>query len=396
MNNFCVLPFNSVSIDATGELRPCCNAHNPQFKIHLQDITVDEIINNNKIVSLRESFLNDTQDPVCSRCWEIEKIGNKSFRHVANENNMFGLQSVIPIKKQNNISYENVQYLDITLGNKCNLACRMCNPFSSSLLSKQMNELKMFNGNQLIDFSRKTKDKIIDLINKSVNLTSLYLLGGEPLVNEFHDEILDVLIKSKRSKKISIHYSTNLQIDIEKYLDLWSNFNVIDLGVSIDGSHNTYEYIRWPGKWSKVFSNLKRTCEFESEANLNITIATTVQNLNADNLYDLILECSEINNINAPFFFIPVTGENLLELTPKYVLEQQIKKLTTLPDPYGRVSDLIHFYQSACLKTDSITFDQANKFFSKQKQFDMYRKQNLFTTNPYFIDLAKQFKVETW
>ena len=111
------------------------------------------------------------------------------------------------------------------------------------------------------------------------------MLGGEPLINEFHDEIVELLIKKDRAKHISIHYSTNLQIDIEKFLELWAKFKFVDLNISIDGSHQYYEYVRWPGKWSKVFNNLKRACEFRKEANFYPVVATTVQNLNAVNIY---------------------------------------------------------------------------------------------------------------
>ena len=232
MNNFCVLPFNSVSIAPNGELRPCCNAYNSSFGINVRDISLHEIINNDKITSLRNSFLKDVQNPSCSRCWQIEDMGNRSFRHVANNDASYGVKSIIPVKKENKISFDDIQYLDITLGNKCNLACRMCNPYSSSLLAKQLIDLKLYSVDHLLDFSRETKDKIIDLISKAVNLNTIYLLGGEPLINEFHDEIVELLIKTDRAKTISIHYSTNLQIDIEKYLNMWAKFKFIDLNIS--------------------------------------------------------------------------------------------------------------------------------------------------------------------
>jgi radical SAM protein with 4Fe4S-binding SPASM domain len=396
MNNFCVLPFNSISISPTGDLRPCCNAYDSGFNINIKDISVEKIINNKQIISLRKSFLADEKDTVCNRCWNIEKIGNRSFRHVANSDKSHGLNSIIPIKKQTNIDFEDIQYLDITLGNKCNLACRMCNPYSSSLLAKQLIDLKEYSGEQLLDFSRSTKDKILDLISKATNLNSIYMLGGEPLINEFHDEIVELLVKNNRAKDINIHYSTNLQIDIEKYLDSWSKFKFVDLNISIDGSHETYEYIRWPGKWEKVFNNLKRACEFRKEANFYPVIATTIQNLNAANLYNLISECSTLNSTYVPFFFIPVTGGNYLELTPLHILQAEITKLKTLPDPYGRVAELIQHYQDACKKNELITESQVNTFFATQKKFDRYRKQNLFSTHPYFNEMAAQFDVETW
>jgi MoaA/NifB/PqqE/SkfB family radical SAM enzyme len=216
------------------------------------------------------------------------------------------------------------------------------------------------------------------------------------LINEFHDEIVELLVKQNRAKDIKIHYSTNIQIDIEKYLPMWQQFKYIDLNISIDGSHKTYEYIRWPGKWDKVFTNLKRACEFRKEANFYPVIATTIQNLNAANLYDLISECSTLNETYVPFFFIPVTGGNFLEMTPLWILEKEIIKLQTLPDPYGRVGELIQHYSAAIKKIDTISTAQVHEFFQTQKRFDQYRKQNLFATHSYFVELAEKFKVETW
>jgi MoaA/NifB/PqqE/SkfB family radical SAM enzyme len=396
MNNFCVLPFDSVSIAATGQLRPCCNAYDSNFDIDVKDIPIEQFINNKKIISLRESFLSDKKDQACDRCWNIEKIGNRSFRHVANDDKSYGLKSIIPIKKQSHIEFEDIQYLDITLGNKCNLACRMCNPFSSSLLAKQLIELKEYRGPDLIDFSRSTKDKILDLINKCVNLNSLYLLGGEPLISEFHDEIVDLLIQTGRAKSINIHYSTNLQIDIEKYLAMWENFRFVDLNISIDGSHQYYEYIRWPGKWQKVFNNLKRACEFRKEANFYPVVATTSQNLNACNIYDLISECTILSETYVPFFFIPVTGGNYLEIMPTELLENEVKKLKTLPDPYKRVEELIQHYKSSIEKSKNLDKNIVTEFFIKQKKFDSLRNQNLFLIHPYMKELADKYDIEVW
>ena len=149
-------------------------------------------------------------------------------------------------------------------------------------------------------------------------------------------------------------------------------------------------------KIGKVFKNLKRACEFRKEANFYPVIATTTQNLNANNLFDLISECSTLNETYVPFFFIPVTGGNFLELTPTHILETEIKKLQTLPDPYGRVKELMQHYQAASNKSKTITTVQVKEFFETQKRFDLYRKQNLFATHPHFVEMAEKFKVETW
>ena len=62
MNNLCVLPFNSISIDATGQFRACCSSGTNGFKLYAKDLTPDEFINNKKIVKLRENFLAGEKD----------------------------------------------------------------------------------------------------------------------------------------------------------------------------------------------------------------------------------------------------------------------------------------------------------------------------------------------
>ena len=258
MNNLCVLPFNSISIDAVGELRACCSSGTNGFKLYAKDLTSEEFINNTKIVELRQNFINGQKSSNCDRCWKMEAIGNSSFRHVANENRSYGIKNNKTIEFKSHIGFENIQYLDITLGNKCNLACRMCSPFSSSLVAKQWNIINKSQSHQeIIEFDRSTKDKILDTINKAVNLTEIYMLGGEPLVSEFHEEIVELLIANGRSKNLNLHYNTNLQIDAERKLEVWEKFRSIDLSISIDGHGDTYEYIRWPGNWSKLYKNIK-------------------------------------------------------------------------------------------------------------------------------------------
>lgn len=397
MNNFCVLPFNSVSISATGQLRQCCNGGHKGFDKNITNLSVYEIINNTSIVNMRKNFLDDIQDSDCDRCWEMESIGNRSFRHTANENKNYGLSSGIPIKKETTIDFDDIHYIDITLGNKCNLGCRMCNHFSSSLIAKHQIALgRKLPNSGLIDFDRNTKDKILELFARSKNLTTIYMLGGEPLINDFHDEIIDLLIQENRADKVTIQYSTNLQIDIEKYIPMWSKFKYIDLNISLDGCDETYEYIRWPGRWEKVFNNLIRACEFRKQANFYPGIATTVQNLNAHNIFELVDRCTTLGETYVPFYFIPVTGQNFLHIIDHEVLENEVKKLLTLPDPYGRITELIRQYKSSILKSKLLQKNEVESFFNQQKEFDLARNQNLFQLMPHFEKLADRFKLKKW
>jgi MoaA/NifB/PqqE/SkfB family radical SAM enzyme len=399
MNNLCVLPFNSLSIDANGQFRACCSSGFNGFNLYAKDLTSEEFINNTKIVELRKSFLNGEKPSNCDRCWKMEAIGNSSFRHIANENYIYGLKNNSVIEFKDRIEFKNIQYLDITLGNKCNLACRMCNPSSSSLVAKQWNIIVKSNNHQeIIDFDRPTKDKILDVINKSVNLTSIYMLGGEPLVSEFHDEIVELLISNGRSKEINLHYNTNLQIDAERKLEVWDKFRSIDLSISIDGHGDTYEYIRWPGNWNKLYKNIKLVIEY-SKKNKDIIpgIATTVQNLNVDNLDQLIDSMNELSNDKLSFYFIPVVQYNELDITPTHILENAYSKLEKYRNTsLYRADELLNMIKDAITKSKNVDPSRVRKFFEMQKNYDILRNQNLFKTKPHFIEYANQFGIKTW
>lgn len=396
-DTMCILPFNSVSISALGEMRVCCNSGKP-LGYNLSTLESDqEIINNKKIIEIRSDFLNDVKNSTCDRCWEMEKFSSHSFRTTANDN--FSLKTNQVVKFSETIGFENIQYLDITLGNKCNLACRMCNPYSSSLVAKQWTALGHQNPNaELLEFDQNTKERILNLIKKSPNLSSIYMLGGEPLISEFHDEIVRYLIDSNRAKDIELHYSTNLQIDVERKLEEWSYFKMIDLSVSIDGVDETYEYIRWPGKWSKLENNLHALKEYaNSRSNIRPNIATTVQNLNVDNLPELIHRINQLSNNTFSFYFIPVTFFNELEITPTHILETAVQDLSKLDNTgIHKLPDLKKLITAAAEKSVTVNKEKVVEFFRWQKLYDGLRNQNMFALKPHFNELADQHGIEKW
>lgn len=400
LNNYCILPFNSVSISATGEIRQCCNAGYHSTDTYIDSLDVNGIINNPFIQEVRDYFAEDKRHPKCDRCWKMEDLGSQSFRHISNRDKdhgiKFGIRRGLP-NLSRDISFEDIEYIDITLGNKCNLACRMCNWSSSSLLAKQLQELGMHNGPIDLELSAESKDKVLELFKKSKNLNSIYMLGGEPLINPFHDEILDLLIESGQSKKIGIHYNTNLQVNkIDDYIDKWKQFKHIHLQASIDGCNEVYDYIRWPGNWQKVYKNLLRVAEESAKLDvITLSISTTIQNINALNIPKLVEICQTIHNKAVPFFFIPVVGKPTLDITPKNILQEAIDILEEMPHrDQIPVQDLLANYKKAV--ESSPKKQDVESFFKEQQMFDNKRKQNLFETVPYFIELAKEFDIERW
>lgn len=404
MKNSCVLPFNSLSITSSGALRACCGSGSGVFDANVN--TSNDILNYEQIVNLRKAFLNDEKPAFCNKCWETEDLGAISDR-VINLVHYKHFQNPQHTIFQENIDFINIQHLDLDLGNKCNLACRMCNPSCSTLIASHYAKfvipaIDVKNAQYLSDvgyaLSNQTKQHVLDILDKSPNLESLAMIGGEPLIIDFHDQLLEKLISLGVANKVKVRISTNLQSDIDRKIELYKHFKTIDLSISVDGSENTYEYIRWPGRWSKIVNNINIVKEHNKTYN-NITYSFTnvVQNLNIDNLHEFILEIEDLSmGQNGPYFHISQRN-NEIEIVAKHILEKTLEYISNYNQyQFFQKDRLINILQNALVKRDNLDPLKVKRFFHLQQEFDNLRGQNLFELKPHFIELAEAYSIPTW
>ena len=133
INSYCVLPYNHLSIDPVGQIRPCCN-YNFHHKAYPKDEWPFKTIQScgNGILDalphqeLRKDVEENKRHTFCNRCWIVEDGGGYSYRN--NWNEWFDTKTPETFQREIRI-----EYLEMTLGNKCNIQCRMCNPWSSSM-----------------------------------------------------------------------------------------------------------------------------------------------------------------------------------------------------------------------------------------------------------------------
>jgi sulfatase maturation enzyme AslB (radical SAM superfamily) len=239
---------------------------------------------------------------------------------------------------------------------------------------------------------------VLEVLEKTVNLEQVSMIGGEPLVIDFHDEMLEKIISLGRAHQVSVRVSTNLQSDIERKLELYSHFKKIDLSISVDGSRETYEYIRWPGKWQKIINNIN-TLKKHNETHNNITYSftTVVQNLNVDNLHDFIVEIEDLAmSENGPYFHI-VQRKNEIEIIPKHELLRAIHKIKYYKKyKFFHRATILNILNDAFKKADNLDPAKVKHFFHLQQEFDALRDQNLFKLKPHFIQLAETHNIPTW
>ena len=90
----------------------------------------------------------------------------------------------------------------------------------------------------------------------AVNAHKLYIVGGEPLIIDEHQESLERIVASGKAGGMRLEYNTNLTNVPDRLVELWENFQEVRLGVSIDGTGAVFNYQRTPAKFDSVYKNM--------------------------------------------------------------------------------------------------------------------------------------------
>jgi MoaA/NifB/PqqE/SkfB family radical SAM enzyme len=319
MNNLCVLPWIHLATTPTGKLRVCCNA---QSSSNYRFDQIEEY-KENYLKSIKNEMLENKKPTVCKRCFNEESFGLKSARLAYNE------KFSVHLKKIKNNEKTEIVYLDLRLGNSCNLRCRMCNGYSSS--AWQEDHQKMWNEQTKLYNWDKNQEFFVQLKNNLQFIEAIYFTGGEPLLNPHHIDILQWLIDNNKTN-IELKYNTNLTVLPDKVLKLWEKFSNLKLHLSVDGIENVYEYIRYPAKWNQFLKNYETIKQLKAEIKIHCTVQITnieflkeLDNWCDREIYWNILEHPDYLNLKHISFdkkqyLIDYYSENQFDKIKKYLL----------------------------------------------------------------------------
>lgn len=340
MDTFCVLPWYSAELPSNS---PCC--------LLPKNVNIDQV---------KFDLLNDIKSDACSTCWKIEATGNQSRRQLENHFLDYKLDQDLSKIKQDCMNNKNTVLLyQLTTSNLCNQACVSCN----STASTKWAELDRKNN---ITPSKPTElaIELLDIDYRHVRRMSL--LGGEPLFDPKTFEILQNLI-DHNNRDCFISLVTNGSINLgPAQLELLKKFTDLNICISIDGIGSVFEYMRWPGKWNNLVTNLNHYLDITP----NISVSYTISSLNALH-YDQTVAWFKQHNLrynhniveyprwlsvqHMPVefkellkhhdFFKPwcsVTGnENSLSMLADNIQQQDIVKKVSIGEYMPEVSDLI-------------------------------------------------------
>jgi MoaA/NifB/PqqE/SkfB family radical SAM enzyme len=264
---FCVLPWISLEASPIGTVRPCCLADDEILddsgeKFSLSTATFDSIQRSESMQKLRQQFLRNEQPQTCRKCWREESAGRTSKRmHTLDRlKHILGQQTWTEDAKP-------LMFLDLKLGNICNLKCRICGSWSSSQFASEeiaflpQDQKKSSYAYQMLRagaWPQENQSFWAEIDCHLQDIRYIEFTGGEPFLIQEHFDMLQGIVDRGIAHQVEIHYNTNGTQFPEKAVHIWRHFKTVEIAISIDDLMDRFEYQRSNARWGEVLTNLTK------------------------------------------------------------------------------------------------------------------------------------------
>jgi MoaA/NifB/PqqE/SkfB family radical SAM enzyme len=297
-DKFCVLPWISLETSPIGTVRPCCLADDEIVddagdKFNLSTASFANIQNSNSMRRLRQEFIDGHQPKTCRKCWREERSGRTSKRmHTIDR-----LKHMLPDQDWT-ADAKPLMFLDLKLGNICNLKCRICGSWSSSTFATEElanlgadEDKKSSYHYQMLrqgSWPRENPTFWNEIEQVVDQIQYIEFTGGEPFMIQEHFDMLQGLVNRGIAGNIEIHYNTNGTQWPEQGEAIWQHFKTVEIAFSIDDVGARFEYQRSNAVWSEVEANIAKFKQLRARnTNIQLQVCATVNVFNVYYLEEL-------------------------------------------------------------------------------------------------------------
>jgi MoaA/NifB/PqqE/SkfB family radical SAM enzyme len=184
-------------------------------------------------------MLDNVRDNGCGICWKKEDRGYSSLRQHSNQIYSDHVEQI-----KNGQRLDQPFYIDLRLGNLCNLKCRMCISEWSSQIADEI----ISNPNE--DWIDTPSQKIIELDDHTWQLLEqwiphvrrVFMTGGEPTIIKRNIEYIEEIISTGHSKNVELIFTTNATNVNSNFIELGRNFKSVSYNISIDAVGDQHNY----------------------------------------------------------------------------------------------------------------------------------------------------------
>jgi MoaA/NifB/PqqE/SkfB family radical SAM enzyme len=401
-DKFCVLPWVSLETSPVGTVRPCCLAEeelvdNAGDKFNLSTASFSTIQNSHSMRQLRQEFIDKKQPQTCRKCFREERSGRTSKRmHTLDR-----LKHMLSHEINWTLDAKPLMFLDLKLGNICNLKCRICGSWSSSTFAAEelanvpVTENKKDNYHYTMlkqgAWPRENPNFWAEIDQVVDHIQYIEFTGGEPFMIQEHFVMLQGLVDRGIAGQIEIHYNTNGTQWPEQAEAIWKHFKAVEIAFSIDDVGARFEYQRTNARWTEVFENITKFKELRNRnPNIQLQVCTTV---NVFNVYYIAEVARWIDTQGFDFVYWNMMHEayyfsiNTLPETAKKAIGARLATADVSESTRNEFARIIDFMNAGA---------SLDGFLLRMKIADLDRKRNqdLSTIEPEFAQLIAYNKAD--
>lgn len=330
----CPLPWTGIAVNPNGSVRNCAMSQQNLGNLKSSPITV--IVDNKQNQQIRQSLRSGFWPDNCRLCQQREEI-DPEFSNRAYQLKLH--QDLDPNIYNNN--QHSLTQLDLRWSNTCNYACVYCGPELSSTWAAEL-------GFRYINQDRENFLALKEYVWANLsNLREVYLAGGEPLLIKENAELLDQLCQHNPNCLIRI--TTNLsRLDTEVYQQI-QKFKNVQWEISVESTGNQFEYIRYPGSWTKFEHNVKQLIQQWPSNQIGLTMNYFLLTANT------IVETGR--------YFIDL-GIDSNRISAHYLTEPKYLDARNMKEKYlNEIQDYLNTYQNT--DTFATSLQNCAKFLTK-------------------------------
>jgi MoaA/NifB/PqqE/SkfB family radical SAM enzyme len=366
----------------TGAVRPCCLALDDIPELTVAD-GLTTAYQSESMQQLRQQFLNAERPKTCQRCWSEEDAGRTSKRQ-------WHLRKFAGQTAQvdwYNIRPNHLWFLDLKLGNICNLKCRICGTWSSSKWSQEEIDYQTIDNPKTTraymqlragEWPRKTNTFWADLETLLPSIKYFEFTGGEPFLIKEHFELLQRAVDLGYASNISIHYNTNGTTWDDNFVNIWRYFKNVEIAFSIDNIDKRFEVERSGAKWNEVCANIAQARSLrDTSRNITLQVCITVNIQNVYYLEDLLqwVDTQGFNMVYVNMLHDPLYM-NIAQMTlaAKQLVIDKLRAGIFHPRYHSDIDSIIRFIENG-------SSSNGQDFCDFMKRTDANRKENFVNSH---------------
>ena len=413
LKTFCPLPWNHISANSGGNGRVCCEGfeilRNEEGQKVLWKNSKDlrSYFNSEDYKEIRLKMLRGERPSHCVHCFNQEDHGVRSVRLQYLDQYKSDIKKMInSTNKDGSIDHPKIKFIDMSLGNKCNLKCRMCSPGSSYIIGKDWDKMGKFydkvGTKNILEDKWYASSNTFQIIRSALpHVQVIFTAGGEPMLIKEHLKILEMIIEEGHAHHILLRYNSNQTVIPKKIVEIWKHFQKVIFNCSLEAHGELNNYIRYPSKWDLLEKNIyfldKLSYEYQ---HIEIYIHTTLQAYNIMKIPELLnyLRQADFKSITRFPFFIWVKEPKWLSpsLFPKKIryeiTDRILESLDELEDfflnynssHYNWSAYRIKILREFCamIQKDNSQEEHFDRFIKETKAHDSLRKQSVLDVLP--------------